>query len=72
MKEEDEDLVDKFEHAKAYYGFFVIFSFLLLLFFTSIFLLRIWGIQYSPADVWKALAERWVLRVGVDSRLGII
>lgn len=72
MKEEDEDFVDKFEHAKAYYGFFVIFSFVFLLFFTTIFILRLWGIHYSPFDIWKGLSEQWVIRIGTDNRLGII
>lgn len=72
MKEDDEDFVDKFEHAKAYYGFFVIFSFVLLLFFTALCILRIWGFDYSPFDIWKGLAEQWVIRIPPDNRLGII
>jgi len=72
MKEEDDEFIDKFEHAKAYYGFFVIFSFILLLFVTFLLVSRIWGLDYSPYDIWQALSERWVIRLGVDNKLGFI
>ncbi len=66
MKEEDEEIIDKFEHAKTYYGFFVIFLFLVLIFAASIIALRIWGFDYNPSDLWKVLSEQWVVRVGVN------
>jgi small-conductance mechanosensitive channel len=72
MQEEDEEIIDKFEHAKTYYGFFVIFSFLLLLFSTIVLVSRIWGLNYTPADMWKILSEQWVVRISVDSKLGLI
>ncbi len=72
MKEEEEDIIDKFEHAKAYYGFFVIFSFLFLLFITSMLMLRIWGFDYTPSDIWNVLAEQWVIPIGINNKLGFV
>jgi small-conductance mechanosensitive channel len=72
MEEEDEDISDKFEHAKTYYGFFVIFSFILLFFTTFFFIARIWGVEYSPSDIWKLLAESWVIPLGGGNNLGVI
>jgi len=72
MREEDDEIIDKFEHAKTYYGFFVIFSFLILVFFTTVFMMRIWGFDKTPADLWRLLSEQWVIRVGVDNKLGLV
>lgn len=35
-------------------------------------MLRIWGFDYTPADIWKVLSEQWVIRVGVDNKLGFV
>jgi len=72
MKEEEEEIVDKFEHAKTYYGFFVIFSFILLLVATFILGARLWGYTYTPADIWKLLSEVWVIPIGVNYKLGFV
>lgn len=72
MKEEDDDMIDKFEHAKAYYGFFVIFSFLVLFLAAFILILRIWGVDYTPSALWKALSQEWVIRFGLDNKIGLI
>ncbi|MCB9492743.1 MAG: mechanosensitive ion channel [Epsilonproteobacteria bacterium] len=71
MSEEDEEFIDKFEHAKAYYGFFIIFSFLLLAFATFVLLSRVWGFNYTAMDLWKSISEEWVIRVGVN-KVGIV
>ncbi len=72
MKEDEDELVAKFEHAKTYYIFFVICSFITLLFLIFILVSRIWGFAYSPADVWKSLSEDWVVPVGVDHKIGFV
>lgn len=72
MKEDEDEFIDKFEHAKAYYGFFVIFSFLVLLFVTFLLVSRIWGFVYSPADIWKALSEQWVVQISLDHKIGFV
>lgn len=72
MKEDDEEIVDKFEHAKTYYGIFVIFSFLGLFFTSLIFIGRIWGFNYTPADLWKLLSDSWVIQLGSQHKLGFI
>jgi len=64
MKEEDDEIIDKFEHAKTYYGFFVILSFFVLFLATFFLLARIWGFEYTPADIWKTLSETWVIPFG--------
>jgi len=55
VKEEEEAIIDKFEHAKTYYGIFVIFSFITLSIITFMLVSRIWGYEYSLIDMWKAL-----------------
>jgi len=72
MKEEDEEITDKFEHAKTYYGLLVILSFLILLFLIFIFVARIWGYTYAPADLWKLFSEVWVIPVGHKYTLGFL
>jgi small-conductance mechanosensitive channel len=72
MKEEEDEFVDKFEHAKAYYGFFIIFSFLIIFFSAFFMACRIWGFEYTPQDIWETLSKRWVIPIGVDQNFGII
>jgi small-conductance mechanosensitive channel len=72
MKEEDDELIDKFDYAKAYYGFFVIFSFIILFFATTTVITNIWGLNYTPFDIWHVLANEWVINIDVDKKLGII
>lgn len=72
MKEDEDDFVDKFEHAKTYYGFFVVFSFIILLFITFTLVMRIWGFVFTPTDIWRALSEDLVVQLGVDTKIGII
>jgi small-conductance mechanosensitive channel len=72
MKEDDDELVAKFEHAKTYYIFFVICSFIALLFVIFLLVSRIWGFAYTPADVWKSLSEEWVVQVGIDHKIGFV
>lgn len=77
MKEDDDEIYDKFEYAKTYYGFFVIFSFLALSFIAITLVARIWGHDYTVVELWRLLAQEWVISVGVDSNnqpisLGIV
>lgn len=72
MKEEDEEITDKFEHAKTYYGILVIFSFLVLFFFAFFLASRIWGIPYALTDIWKLLSEDLVVPIGPKNTFGVI
>ncbi|MFA5306980.1 MAG: mechanosensitive ion channel domain-containing protein [Candidatus Babeliales bacterium] len=72
MREESDEVVDKFEHAKAFYTFFIIFSFLLMFFVAFGVFTRIWGLSYSPSDLWRLFAEKWVITIDVDTHIGII
>jgi small-conductance mechanosensitive channel len=72
MKEDEDEFIDKFEHAKTYYSFFVIFSFMILLLSAFLLISRIWGFAYTPHDLWIGLSERWVVRFGSDSKLGFV
>ncbi len=64
MKEEDEEIVDKFEYAKTYYGLLVIFSFLVLLFSAFAIAAHLWRFGYTPAGIWTLLADHWVIKMG--------
>jgi small-conductance mechanosensitive channel len=72
MREEEEEIIDKFEHAKTYYGILVITSFLLLLLITFIFVTRLWDISYTPNDIWKSLSEVWVVPIGTEHKFGFV
>jgi len=72
LREEDEELIDKFEYAKTYYGFSIIFTFLALLFVTFLLLARIWNLNYTAAYVWQLLSEEWVIPIGAGYKLGIV
>lgn len=72
MREEDEDMQDKFEHAKAYYGFLVIFSFLFLLFITLLLTARIWGYTFTFTELWTILSKEWVIPIDVNASVGIV
>ncbi len=72
LREEGDELIDKFEHAKTYYGFFIVLTFLLLLFGAVILLSRIWGLDYSPSYLWKLLSEEWTIRIDENNKLGVV
>ncbi len=72
MQEDEDEIRDKFEHAKTYYGFFVIVSFLFLLFVTVVILARIWGLDFMPTDLWQLLSESWVVQLGAGNKLGFV
>lgn len=72
LKEEGEDIVDRFEQAKVYYGFFIILSFLALAFFSFVLITRIWQLDYSVVDLWKNLSQDWVIHLGEGAYLGIV
>ncbi len=72
IKESDEDITDKFEHARTYYGFLVIFSFLLLLLLSAFVIARIWEFNVTMRDFWRFLSETLVVPIGVDKKLGFI
>ncbi|MFA5075310.1 MAG: mechanosensitive ion channel domain-containing protein [Candidatus Babeliales bacterium] len=72
IKEEDDEVIDKFDHAKTYYGFFIITTFSILLFFLFILIARIWGFNYTPASLWKSLSQDWVLSLGDDIKFGLV
>ncbi|KKQ48845.1 MAG: hypothetical protein US69_C0013G0022 [candidate division TM6 bacterium GW2011_GWF2_38_10] len=72
MIEDEDEIRDKYEHAKTYYGFFVIVSFLALLFVTVIALARIWGLNVSPLDLWNLLSNTWVIELGSGNKLGFV
>ena len=66
IKEEegsDEEGTDRFEHAKMYYGVFVLFTFLAICTFGFFAITHIWGIEYTLAQLWKGLTHDWVLTI---------
>lgn len=72
LTEEGEELHDKFEYAKTYYGFFIIASFLLISFFAFFFLARIWALDYTPSDLWRMISQDWVITTKDGNKLGIV
>lgn len=72
MKEEEDEITDKFEYAKTYYGFFIIFTFIILLLVAFLLVSRLWGYQYSVTDIWKLLSEDWVIKIDGTTPLGLV
>ncbi|MBD3273164.1 mechanosensitive ion channel [Candidatus Dependentiae bacterium] len=72
LKEENDEIVDKFEQAKVYYGFFTIITFLVLSFFSFVLITRIWQFNYTPSDLWRDLSQDWVIKIGDGANLGIV
>lgn len=72
LKEENGEIVDKFEQAKVYYGFFIILSFVALAFFSFVLITRIWQLDYTPTDLWRNLSQDWVIKIGGGASLGIV
>jgi small-conductance mechanosensitive channel len=66
IKEEegsDDEGTDRFEHAKMYYGVFILVTFLIAVICAFLAITNIWGIQYTLAQLWKGLTYDWVLTI---------
>lgn len=73
MKEEDDEVVNKFEHAKAYYGFFVVLSFILSAIVAFVLLGHIWGAEgYTLKSLWASISDEWVLSLPGGGKLGLV
>ncbi|MBL4588216.1 mechanosensitive ion channel [Candidatus Babeliales bacterium] len=72
FKEEGEDVIDKFEHAKMYYGSFVLFSLFVLVLGSFVAISYLWGFSYSLDALWKLVFEEWTIKLGGGNKLGII
>jgi len=62
IEERDDELVERFEHAKVYYGYFVTTSFFLFVLFVAGGLSRILGLKYGYGHLWTLLSEEWLVR----------
>jgi small-conductance mechanosensitive channel len=69
--EEDNDVFDRFEHAKTYYGIFIILSFIVLATFTFILVGRVWGVPVTPDSMLTILRDTWTINVSGE-KLGLI
>jgi len=73
IKEEDDEIIDRFEHAKIYYGLFIILTFLSLLIISLIFVAKIWGFDTPFESIWELLKNKWTVPIGEgDDKFGII
>ncbi|KKP26554.1 MAG: hypothetical protein UR14_C0001G0058 [candidate division TM6 bacterium GW2011_GWE2_31_21] len=72
IREEDDEVVDRFEHAKVYYGLFVILSLLSLLVISLIFMAKIWGVESPLESIWYLIQDKWTIDLGDGYKFGII
>lgn len=75
IKEEDDEVINKFEHAKAYYGLFVVMTFIVLALGAFILLARLWGVEgFTLKELWRSLSEVWVIQIGArpEDKLGLV
>ncbi|MDQ5890360.1 MAG: hypothetical protein QG604_234 [Candidatus Dependentiae bacterium] len=59
----DEEGTDRFEHAKMYYGVFILLTFLIMCTLGFIATTSIWGVDYTLARLWQGLSQDWVLTI---------
>lgn len=71
IDERDDEMTERFEYAKVYYGFFVTLTFFGFLFLLVGVLSQIWGLPYNFAKLWTAVSEDWVVSIS-SGRLGIL
>ncbi|MBT4594332.1 mechanosensitive ion channel [bacterium] len=72
MEETDDDLTNRFEHAKMYYGFFVVTTFIGLCLLAFGIIAKIWGFAFNLTMLWSNLSDEWVLRLGPNQKLGVV
>lgn len=72
ISEEDEEVVDLFDHAKTYFGIFVILSFLFLLFLAFIIIAFLWGVRSPLEMIQYLLQDKWTIEMSDGKRLGIL
>lgn len=72
IREEDDEIIDKFEHAKMYYGFFIVTSFLGLLFIGLYIISYLWKMSYTFAGLWHMITDEWVISLGMHTKLGLL
>lgn len=72
IREEDDEVIDKFEHAKMYYGFFIVTSFLALMFVGLFLVAHLWGLSYTFTGLWRMITDEWVVRFGPHTKLGFL
>jgi len=66
IKEEEggeEEVADRFEHAKMYYGAFILITFLVACMCCFLAITHIWGIDYTLMQLWHGLSRDWVLSI---------
>ena len=72
IREEDDEVIDRFEHAKAYYGIFVILTFLLLIFVGIVLVAKIWG-STNPVELISGLLQnKWTIDIGEGYKFGFV
>ena len=71
IEERDDELAERFEYAKVYYGFFVTITFFALVFLMVGVLSKIWGLHYSFSHLWYLISEEWVVPFGPTGKLGL-
>ncbi len=72
IEERDDELAERFEHAKVYYGFLITMTFFGLVFLMIGGLSYFWGLRYDFAYLWMCLTEEWVIHLDPGVRVGCI
>lgn len=69
--DETDETTDRFEHAKMYYGVFIVLTFLVLATAGFVAITKIWGINYTLAQLWQGLSQDWVIGIeGTNIHIG--
>lgn len=64
IKEEDGGTIDRFDHAKMLYAFFIALTFLGSLMIGFVALSWMWGSPHTVKGLWHSLSNEWVLPIG--------
>ncbi len=71
IAEDDDEVIDRFEYAKTYYGIFIILSFLCIAVLTFMIIAELWGVPSSLELAQYLLYDKWTLAVAND-RIGLV
>lgn len=61
---EENEVSDRVENAKLYYGFSIIVLFLAVAALAFVVITKIWRIDYTLGQLWYSISQEWVIRLG--------
>ena len=61
LEEREDELVDRFEFSKIYYGMAVLLTFVILAVATFGLMAKVWGFPYTIESLWETIYKQWTV-----------